>query len=477
MKKILLVASVFSSMAYAVDFNKDLPIWFPQFLGAKATIVSQYSTNFNSPYAGPMAFAGPPSGGTTGGGKSIETTQSYLISIGSQITNDIQAYLDIALFKGNGLGGGTGIGGYPNSLYIRSGSANLGKNPYIARAYILYEKPLSNELVYNKRTPDSLPGYYPEEYFYIKLGKFSISDDFDNNRYANSPRTQFLNYDFNYNVAWDYGADTRGFTIGIESGIVKKQYSIKFAIGAEPTEANGNTYDQSGAYSFNTQLSLRPNDIGTVIRLLGMLNYGRMGSYQQAIDDFNYFYSPNSPCYYTEFGPNGSLAGYDYPVICTESKTHKRYKWGFFINLEQPIADDGKTGLFLRAGFNNGQTEDFAYTDVDRDIAGGISINGIHWGRAKDQFGIGLAINGLSNTHKKYLESGTINEPSSSFFVGSGPNGEFNYGYEYIMETYYKIQLNNYISISPDAQYIKNPGYDKNRGPLWVYGVRLNAIF
>jgi Carbohydrate-selective porin len=332
-------------------------------------------------------------------------------------------------------------------------------------------------LEYEGIAPDQLPGYYPKEYFYIKIGKFSIADDFDNNRYANSPRTQFLNYDFNYNVAWDYGADTRGYTVGVESGVVKKHYSFKIALGAEPTMANGNTYDQSGAYSLNTQLSLRPNDIGTVIRLLGMLNYGRMGSYTEAMDKFSYYYSPNSPCYYTEFGPNGALAGYDYPVICTESKDHKRYKWGFFLNLEQPIADDGKTGLFLRAGFNNGQTEDFAYTDVDRDIAGGISINGVHWKRPKDQLGIGLAINALSNTHKRYLESGTINEPSSSFFVGSGQDGQFNYGYEEIMEVYYKYQLNKYISISPDAQYIRHPGYDKNRGPLWVYGLRVNAQF
>lgn len=469
--KMLLVGSIFCEIATA----QNLPPWFPQFLGMKATFVGQYSTNFNSPYEGPMTFGNPYK--NNGGGRSEELTQSYGLYTGAQLTKDIQAYLDIQLFKGNGVGYGQGIGGYPNSLYIRAGSSDLGKNPYIARAYIIYKKALSQSLEYEAIAPDQLPGYYPKEYFYIKIGKFSIADDFDNNRYANSPRTQFLNYDFNYNVAWDYGADTRGYTVGVESGVVKKHYSFKIALGAEPTKANGNTYDQSGAYSLNTQLSLRPNDKGTVIRLLGMLNYGRMGSYTEAMDNFSYYYSPNSPCYYTEFGPNGALAGYDYPVICTESKDHKRYKWGFFLNLEQPIADDGKTGLFLRAGFNNGQTEDFAYTDVDRDIAGGISINGVHWKRPKDQLGIGLAINGLSNTHKRYLESGTINEPSSSFFVGSGQDGQFNYGYEEIMEAYYKYQLNKYISISPDAQYIRHPGYDKNRGPLWVYGLRVNAQF
>jgi len=77
----------------------------------------------------------------------------------------------------------------------------------------------------------------------------------------------------------------------------------------------------------------------------------------------------------------------------------------------------------------------------------------------------------------RYLESGTTNEPSSSFLVGSGQNGQFNYSYEEIMEAYYKYQLNKYISISPDAQYIRHPGYDKNRGPLWVYGLRVNAQF
>ncbi|MGC9143327.1 carbohydrate porin [Hydrogenobaculum sp.] len=464
MKKSLLIASAFSSAFSSVAMADTLPPWFPQFLGAKATLVGQYSTNFNSPYSGPMTFGNPYK--NNGGGRSEELTQFYGIYTGAQLTKDIQAYLDIQLFKGNAIGNGQGIGGYP-------GLPDLGKNPFIARAYLIYTKALSNNLEYRQKAPDQLSGYYPEEYFYIKIGKFSIADDFDNNQYANSPRKQFLNYDFNYNVAWDYGADTRGYTVGVESGVVKKRYSFKVVIGAEHTDPDSNTYDESGAYSLNAQLSLRPNDIGTVIRLLGMLNYGRMGSYEEAIDNFSYYYSPNSPCYYTEF----EQSGYDYPVICTESKSHKRYKWGFFINLEQPIADDGKTGLFLRAGFNNGQTEDFAYTDADRDIAGGISINGIHWKRPQDQVGIGLAINGLSNTHKRYLESGTINEPSSSFFVGSGQDGQFNYGYEEIMEAYYKYQLNNYISISPDAQYIRHPGYDKNRGPLWVYGLRVNAEF
>jgi len=471
MRKTLLTVLALSSACVA----EELPSWFPKFLGVKATIVGQYSTNFNSPYEGPMTFGNPYK--NNGGGRSEEVTQSYGLYTGAQITNDLQAYLDIQLFKGNGVGGGQGMGGYPNSLYIRAGSSDLGKSPYIARVYLVYTKALSSSLEYEDRAPDQLPGYYPKEYFYLKIGKFSISDDFDNNSYASSPRTQFLSSDFTHNVAWDYGADTRGYTVGLESGIVKRRYSFRVIIGAEPTKANGNSYDESGAYSLNTQLSLRPNNIGTVIRLLGMLNYGRMGSYENAINNFNYYYSPDNPCYYTEFGPNGSMAGYDYPVVCTESKSHKRYKWGFFINLEQPIADDGKTGLFLRAGFNNGQTEDFAYTDADRDIAGGISINGVHWKRPQDQIGIGLAVNGLSNTHKKYLESGTLNEPSSSFFVGSGQDGQFNYGYEEIMEVYYKFQLNKYISISPDAQYIRHPGYDRNRGPLWVYGLRVNGGF
>lgn len=469
MKEFLLVWSVFSYTALA----ETLPSWFPKFLGAKATIVGQYSTKFNSPYEGPMTFGNLYN--NSGVGRSEEVTQSYSIYAGAQLTKNLQAYFDIGLFIENGMGEGQGVGGYPNALYIRAGSSDLGKRPYIARAYILYRKALSNRLDYQDRAPDQLAGYYPEEYVYLKIGKFSISDGFDNNRYANSPETNFLNYDFNYNTAWDYGADTRGFTVGIEGGVIEKLFSLKLAVGAEPTKANGNTYDES-SYSINAQISLRPDDKGTVIRVLGMLNYGQMGSYEEAIKRFNYFYNPLSPCYNSEYGPNGVYPLYDYPLICTESKDHRRHKWGIFINFEQPIVDDGTAGVFLRAGFNNGQTEDFAYTDVDRDMAGGISINALHFGRPEDTFGIGLAINALSTPHRQYLETGAkYGFASSSFFVGSGKNGQFNYGYEEIAEAYYRLQLSKYLSISPDAQYVRHPGYDKNRGPLWVYGLRLSA--
>lgn len=450
------------------------PSWFPQFLGFKGTIVTQYSAPFTSPYSGPMSFGGPPSGGENGGGKSIETTQSYGIYLGSNISNNLKAYLDIQMFKGNGVGGGQGLGGYPNSLYIRAGSEDLGKSPYIARAFLIYYVPLSKALEKKERYPDTLEGYYPKEYVYFKAGKFSIADDFDNNTYANSPRTQFLNYDFNYNPAWDYGADTRGYTTAIETGIVKKSYSFKVALGAEPTKANGNTYDESGAYSLNTQLSIRPNESGSVIRILGMLNYGRMASYRQVLDNFNYY---ATVCENTQYG----FPGYDSPLICAESRNKKHYKWGLFLNFEQPLFNDGKTGFFLRAGFNNGQTEDFAYTDVDRTISFGFSISGENWKRPKDNLGIGFAINGLSSAHKEYLTKGT------SFMVGdtncyitngslSCPN-VYHYGKEKILEVYYRFVINNYVDLSPDFQFIDNPGYNKDRGPLYIYSLRLNTIF
>jgi len=123
--KMLLIGSIFCEIATA----QNLPPWFPQILGMKATFVGQYSTNFNSPYEGPMTFGNPYKNNGDGGGRSEEVTQSYGLYTGAQLTKDIQAYLDIQLFKGNGIGGGQGIGGYPNSLYIRAGSSQYIRHP------------------------------------------------------------------------------------------------------------------------------------------------------------------------------------------------------------------------------------------------------------------------------------------------------------------------------------------------------------
>ncbi|HEY6281730.1 MAG TPA: carbohydrate porin, partial [Burkholderiales bacterium] len=146
-----------------------------------------------------------------------------------------------------------------------------------------------------------------------------------------------------------------------------------------------------------------------------------------------------------------------------------RNKYGFGLNLEQPLADSGETGLFARLGWNDGKTETFAFTEVDRTVTFGAQVAGNHWGRNDDRLGIGFVVNGLSADHRNYLAAG-----GSGFVLG---DGALNYGYEKIVEAYYRIQLGKYAQLGPNFQYIENSGYNRDRGPSMVVGIRLHIEY
>jgi carbohydrate-selective porin OprB len=140
-------------------------------------------------------------------------------------------------------------------------------------------------------------------------------------------------------------------------------------------------------------------------------------------------------------------------------------KYGFGINLEQPLADNGETGLFARAGWSDGHTSAWSYTEVDQHLSAGLQVSGVHWRRTEDRFGIGYSIQGLSVPHRDYLAAGGI-----GMLIG---DGNLNYGNEQIFEVYYRIQLGRFVQLTPDFQYIWNPGFNRDRGPVTVYGLRL----
>ena len=146
-----------------------------------------------------------------------------------------------------------------------------------------------------------------------------------------------------------------------------------------------------------------------------------------------------------------------------------RREYGFGINLEQPLAGDGETGLFARVGWSDGNTSAWSYTEVDQHISIGVQVSGIHWGRRDDRFGVGFSVQGLADIHQEYLKKGGI-----GMLLG---DGNLNYGLEQIFETYYRIQVGRYVQITPDYQHIWNPGFNQDRGPVDVYGLRLRIYY
>ncbi|MGH8279296.1 MAG: carbohydrate porin, partial [Gammaproteobacteria bacterium] len=247
-----------------------------------------------------------------------------------------------------------------------------------------------------------------------------------------------------------YAADVRGYTSGVVFGYQQPTWLLAFGVYRMPLRASQQAlqWPITLAHEEDLEFDLTLVPEGTVVRFLVYRNVGRMGFYQSAID--------------------AALATHTVPDVSADD-ANGREKHGFGLNLEQPLADDDETGLFLRLGWNDGRTETFVYTEVDRTASVGVQISGVHWDRAQDRLGLALAYNGLSSEHRKYLELG-----------GCGfdlCDGALNYGYEKILETYYRFQLGPYIQLSPDLQFISNPGYNRDRGPARVIGLRVHASY
>src|SRR5581483_613325 len=400
--------------------------------------IGQRLLPFSSPYSGPHSLEAD---GDTA------LTHTYGAYFGAQLGARLQGYLDVEMARGHGIGNAVGLGGITNGDVIRQGTADLGRGPYLARAYLRYLEPIGDEIQTRERGQDQLPGVEPARRVEVKLGLLAATDDFDLNRYANDTRTQFMNWGLINDTAWDYAADTRGYTRGIVVGYVSPTWSLRAGSYQMPTQANGNSFDGalSEARGDNLELTVQPAAQGTVARLLAYQNHARMGVYRDALDL--------------------AQASGTAPDVRADERPGRR-KFGFGLNLEQPLADEGETGAFLRWGWNDGRTESFAFTEVDGALGGGVQIAGRRWGRDEDRIGIGVVRHTLSADHRDYLAAG-----GSGFLLG---DGRLNYGPEEILEAYYRIQLGASLQLSPDLQYIENPGYNRDRGPAQVYSLRLH---
>ncbi len=436
-----LTLSAFGSPTVAHANLAEWPPWWPQLLGAQITVIEQRLLPLRSPYADVNSLK-------PGGAE--EVSHTYGLYLGSQVTANLQAYLDVEMARGAGINNATGVAGYTNGDVIRQGTIDLGQDPYIARAFLRYLIPLSPETEIVPRDLDHLPGQEAVRRVEIKLGTLAATDDFDLNRYANSTRTQFMNWSLFNDTAWDFAADTRGYSNGIMLAWITPRWTVRLGSYQMPTRANGNILDKDllRARGDNLEVTLRPNALGTVVRLLAYANHGRMGVYRAALDRAR---------------TSGTT-----PSITLDERPG-RVKYGFGLNVEQPLADGGETGAFLRLGWNDGQTETFAFTEVDGHVSAGVQVNGVHWGRPEDQVGIGVALHWLSPDHRAYLAAG-----GSGFELG---DGRLTYGVEGIFELYYRLQIFRYAQLSPDFQYIQHPGYNRDRGPASLFSLRVHLSY
>ena len=227
MKKFdLFGAAAWLALASTSALADDAPLFVPQWLGAQYTLVDQHQASLHSPYSGPLSLRAR---GDT------ERSHTFGVYFGVALPAHLQFYFDVEMFKGEAVSGATGLGGVANGDVVHSGGGTLSKTAYVARRYLRWTLPLGDERAAVTRGQDQLPGAEAARHVEIKIGKMAVSDDFDKNRYADAARTQFLNWSLLNNTAWDFAADTRGYTDGLMLGWINPRWSLRYGEAGGPT--------------------------------------------------------------------------------------------------------------------------------------------------------------------------------------------------------------------------------------------------
>lgn len=440
-RQIRLLAGLIFAPAVSRGQAPACPTHMPRLLGAQATFIGQDLRPFQSTYSGPMSLV-------SAGDQAL--SQSYGVYGGMCVGAGFDVYLDGEMVRGSGISHAAGLAAVTNGDVLRQGSVDLGESPYLARGFVRWTHAFrGGSAATVSRAMDDLPRVVSDHRLEITAGRLATTDLFDVNRYANSTRTQFLSWVLFQNGAWDYAANTRGYSNGLALAWINSSWTLRAGVFQMPRQANGNAFDDDlgRARGENVELTLHAPR-GAVVRMLAYLNYARMGRY--AVAD------------------SVGTVVHSVPNVVTDDAPG-RTKGGFGLNAELPLADDGETGVFARLGWNDGQNESFAFTEVDRHLSAGLQLAGSRWGRPTDHLGVAVAVDGLSSVHSAYLAAG-----GQGFLLG---DGNLRYGPETLTEVYYRAQLGRWIEVSPDLQFIVNPGYNRDRGPATVLTMRFNARY
>src|SRR5262245_40937969 len=415
------------------DKEDETPAWLSA--NAKGTVVSQGNWQFRSPYVGPNSFLPI---------VNYRTTETATLYLAARICDGGDIIFNPEIAGGRGLSSTLGIAGFPNGEATRVGVPQ--PTPYIARLLYRHTIGLGGELEDTEDGPNEFKGKRDVNRITIRIGKMSAVDIFDDNKFSHDPREQFLNWSLMYNGAWDYPANTRGYTYGMTLEYNTKDVALRYGVFGEPAVANGEDIDprflQANGHAFEFERRYTWDEHPAKLRFLAYLNNAHMGNYRQAL-----LLMPVNP-----------------DITLTRAY---RIKYGFGLNWEQELRED--FGVFARLGWNDGHTESWAFTEIDATAALGLSLKGMCWGRKKDEVGAALVINGLSNGHRDYLAAGGL-----GFIIG---DGRLSYGEEMILETYYNWQVRKGIEISLDFQAVENPAYNRDRGPVAILGLRVHMEY
>lgn len=413
---------------------EDAPWWSAK---GQMTLINQTNAGFGAKYSGDNSLLN-----TRSSKQTIDTT----LYLGLRLWGGAEIYFNPEIDQGFGLSNTLGVAGFPSGEAYKVGAPN----PYykLPRAFLRQTIDLGGESFHMDDQANQMAKNITANNLTLTLGKFSVVDVFDTNSYAHDPRSDFLNWTVVEAGAFDYAADSWGFTQGIALEWTQDWWTLRggyFALSSKPNSEKIDTqFDQHewvAEFEERHQLAERPGKL----KWLSFVNQGYMGLYGDAL----------------------TLSNLDGNSIDISSvrKLNKRSGWS--LNFEQEMTDD--LGIFLRYSQNDGAKEAFDFTEVNQSLSTGFVLKGTTWKRHNDSLGFAWVDNRLSADAQSYFKAGGM-----GILIG---DGGLNYAQEMITEVFYNLVFNDTISTALDYQNIKNPAYNQDRGPVNILGVRIHASF
>jgi high affinity Mn2+ porin len=438
MTKQTLMLAAASFLLAAPAFGDDAPAPETWAIHGQATFVDQYHPAFRSPYSGPNSL--------DHGSRGDETIDATLFAGGSPWEGG-EAWANVEMDQGFGLSGTFGVAAFPSAEAYKVGAAD----PYgrLHRLFFRQTFDLGGDEQTVEGQANQLAGSHTSDNLVITLGKFSVTDIFDNNTYAHDPKGDFLNWAVVDAGAFDYAADAWAYTYGGAAEWSFGNWTLRgglFDMSRLPNSTELET--DFSQYELVSELERRVTLFGHdgKIKLLGFVNNANMGSFTDAL----------------------ALARATGTTPDVARVRRYRARPGGSLNVEQGLTDD--LGFFLRASENDGSKESFEFTDINESLSAGLSLKGTQWSRKDDTVGAAFVVDGISKDFQAYLAAGGL-----GVLVGDGQLPH--YSSEVALETYYDAQLIKGINVALDYQFIANPGYNADRGPVSVLGFRLHGEF
>ena len=401
--------------------------------------MSQYAPRFRSPYVGQNSFI--PNLG--------RETSDITFYAGARLWQGAEFWINPEIDQGFGLSNTLGIAGYTSGEAYKVGN----DYPYarIARTFVRQTINLGGEVQKVDAGINQFAGSQTSDRLVITVGKFGVADVFDTNKYAHDPRNDFLNWALLDTGTFDYAADPWGYTAGAAVEWYRGVWTLRggfFDLSVVPNnvelDPHFRQFQWVGEIEHRHEIWGQPGKVAVT----GWLSRGRMGNYNDAVS-------------------LAQLTGQPADIAAVRQYTSRS---GLGVNLEQQITPDW--GVFARAGLLSGNSlniEPYEFTDIDRTMAAGAVFSGKSWGRPDDAWGVAGIINNVSTSHQTFFENGGL-----GILIGDGqlPHP----GLEQIIETYYTFPVFAW-RVTLDYQFINNPAYNSDRGPVSVFGTRVHTQF